>query len=109
MTPGSLELLKLNRLIHEPARLLILTALYPVARMEYLRLQREWRFKQGSLSSHLAILEKAGYVAIEKGFKGKYPQTWCSMTKKGREAFALYAQALKHVSKAADSSNEGRS
>jgi DNA-binding HxlR family transcriptional regulator len=109
MTRGSLELLRLDRIIHEPARLLILTALFPVARMEYLRLQREWKFKQGSLSSHLAVLEKAGYVAIEKGFKGKYPQTWCGMTKKGREAFAPYAQMLKDVSKAAESSNKGRS
>jgi DNA-binding transcriptional ArsR family regulator len=87
MTRGSLELLRLDRIIPEPARLLILTALYPVARMEYLRLQREWKFKQGSLSSHLAVLEKAGYVAIEKGFKGKYPQTWCPDDQKGARGF----------------------
>jgi len=99
MTRGSLELLKLDRLIHEPARLLILTALYPVAKMEFLRLQKEWKFKQGHLSSHLAKLEKAGYVAIEKRFKGKYPQTWCGMTKRGREALEAYAEMLKHVCK----------
>ena len=64
MTRGSLELLKLDRIIHEPERLVILTALYPVASMEYLRLQREWKFKQAKLSGHLAVLEKAGYVAI---------------------------------------------
>jgi DNA-binding HxlR family transcriptional regulator len=97
MTRGSLELLKLNRLIHEPERLMILTALYPVAKMEYLRLQREWKFKQGNLSFHLGILEKAGYVAVEKKFKGKYPQTWCSMTKKGRETLEAYAQMMKSV------------
>lgn len=97
MSRGSLELLKLDRLIHEPERLLILTALYPVAKMEYLRLQREWKFKQGNLSSHLATLEKAGYVAVEKKFKGKYPQTVCSMTKKGREALEAYARMLKYV------------
>ena len=109
MTRGSLELLKFDRVIHEPVRLLILTALYPVTKMEYLRLQKKWKFKQGALSSHLAILEKAGYVAIEKGFKGKYPQTWCSMTQKGREAFALYAEMLKEVSEAAESSDDAGS
>jgi len=57
-------------------------------------LSREWKFKQGWLSSRLAVLEKAGYVAIEKRFKGKYPQTICGMTKKGREALALYAEML---------------
>ena len=51
-------------------------------------------FKQGWLSSRLAVLEKAGYVAIEKRFKGKYPQTICGMPKKGREALALYAEML---------------
>lgn len=85
---------------------MILTALYPVAKMEYLRLQKEWKFKQGSLSSHLAVLEKAGYVAIEKRFKGKYPETICGMTKKGREALELYAEMLKQVTKVTDGEKE---
>jgi DNA-binding HxlR family transcriptional regulator len=87
----------LDRTIHEPARLLILTALYPVEKMEFLRLQRKWNFKQGNLSSHLRKLEKAGYVAVEKTFKGKYPQTWCGLTKRGREALYVYSQLLKSV------------
>ena len=91
--PNNLD--ALDRTIHEPGRLLILTALYGVEKMEFLRLQRDWRFKQGNLSSHLAKLEKAGYVAVEKTFKGKYPQTWCSLTKKGREALYAYSQLLK--------------
>jgi DNA-binding MarR family transcriptional regulator len=87
----------LDRTIHEPARLLILTALYAVEKMDFLRLQREWNFKQGNLSSHLRKLEKAGYVAVEKKFKGKYPQTWCSLTKRGREALYAYSELLKSV------------
>ena len=67
MTSGSLELLKLNRLIHDPGRLLILTFLYPVAKLDYLELKKRIRFSAGNLSSHLAKLEKAGYVAIENG------------------------------------------
>jgi DNA-binding MarR family transcriptional regulator len=106
MTRGSLELLKLDRLIHDASRLLILTFLYPVARVDYLNLQKRLGLSQGNLSSHLAKLERAGYVAIEKGFKGKYPQTFCSMTKKGRETFELYAEMLKQVSGTVESAKD---
>ena len=85
---------------------MILTALYPVAKMEYLRLERNWRFKQGNLSYHLAILEKAGYVAVEKKFKGKYPQTWCGMTRKGRETLEAYAQMMKGVFRTTEGEGE---
>ncbi len=91
----------LDRVIHEPARLLILTMLYPVPSIEFLKLQKVLAYTQGNLSSHLAKLEGAGYVALEKKFKGKYPLTICSLTKKGRAAFADYAEKLKKVSDAA--------
>jgi DNA-binding HxlR family transcriptional regulator len=91
------DLYAFDRTIHEPARLLILTALYPVEKMEFLRLERDWNFKQGNLSSHLRKLRDAGYVAVEKTFKGSYPQTWCSLTKKGREALYAYSELLKSV------------
>ena len=98
------DLYALDRTIHEPGRLLILTALYPVEKMEYLRLQREWKFKQGNLSSHLKKLRQAGYVSVQKTFKGSYPQTWCSMTEKGRDALYAYSQMLKEISKTTESS-----
>jgi len=97
MTRPQHNLDALDRTIHEPGRLLILTALYPVERMEFLRLQREWNFKQADLSSHLRRLKQAGYVAVEKTFKGNFPQTWCRLTKKGREALYAYAELLKSV------------
>ena len=87
----------LDPTIHEFGRLLILTALYRVERMEFLRLQREWNFKQADLSSHLRKLRKAGYVTVEKTFKGNYPQTWCRLTKRGREALYAYSELLKSV------------
>ena len=77
--------------------LMILTALYPVAKMEYIRLQKEWKFKQARLSGHLAVLEKA--ATLVKRFKGKYPETICGMTRKGREALELYAEMLKRLRK----------
>jgi winged helix DNA-binding protein len=79
----------------------------PVAKLDYLELKKRMRFSTGNPSSHLAKLEKAGYVAIEKRFKGKYPQTICGMAKKGREALALYAEMLKQVTKVTESPSEG--
>jgi DNA-binding MarR family transcriptional regulator len=64
------------------------------------------KFTTGNLSSHLATLEKAGCVLIQKGFKGKYPITVCSITKKGREALALYAEMLKQIAKVTESPRE---
>jgi DNA-binding MarR family transcriptional regulator len=103
---GSLEILKLNRIIHDPARLLILSFLYPVPKLDYLSLRKALKFTTGNLSRQLQILEKAGYVAIEKRFKGKYPETICGMTKKGREALALYAEMLKQVTKVTEGAKE---
>lgn len=106
MALGSLELLKLDRLIHDPSRLLILTFLYPVGKLDYLSLQKKLRLTTGNLSWQLRKLEKAGFVAIEKKFKGKYPQTICGMTRKGREALELYAQMLKQVTKVTEGAKE---
>ena len=106
MSRGSLEILKLNRMIHDPTRLLILSFLYPVAKLDYLELRKGMKVTTGNLSAQLQKLEKAGYVLIQKGFKGKYPTTVCSMTKKGREALELYADMLKQVTKVTESSSE---
>lgn len=66
VAPGSPEILKLNGIIHDRARLLILTFLYPVTKLDYLSLRKAIKFTTGNLSRQLQILEKAGYVAIEK-------------------------------------------
>lgn len=65
---------------------------------DFLYLQRECRLTQENLSSHLARLEHSGYVLIEKMFKGKYPLTFCSLTQKGRSAFADYVRKIRIVS-----------
>ena len=88
------ELAQLDRLIHEPARLMILMILEGAGEADFLYLQREGGFTQGNLSSHLAKLEEAGYVQIEKTFKGKLPLTLCRLTAKGEEAFRNYSQRM---------------
>jgi DNA-binding MarR family transcriptional regulator len=92
------DLTSLDRVIHEPARLMISTVLYAVREADFLYLQRECGLTQGNLSSHLAKLETAGYVSIEKTFKGKYPLTVCTLTVAGREAFETYARTMRAVS-----------
>ncbi|MBI5963843.1 MAG: transcriptional regulator [Chloroflexi bacterium] len=84
----------LDRLIHEPARLLIVTILSTAASADFLFLQREAGLTRGNLSAHLSKLEEAGYVKIEKTFKGKLPLTVCKLTAKGQKAYVAYRQQM---------------
>jgi DNA-binding transcriptional ArsR family regulator len=85
---------ELDRLIHEPARLLIVTILSTAASADFLFLQRETGLTKGNLSAHLSKLEEAGYVKIEKTFKGKLPLTVCKLTAAGKKAIIQYRQQL---------------
>jgi DNA-binding transcriptional ArsR family regulator len=95
------ELASLDRMIHEPARLMILTVLYAVTEADFLYMQNECGLTQGNLSSHLSKLEQGRYVSIEKTFKGKYPLTICRLTSKGRKAFEDYARIMQAATEAA--------
>jgi len=85
---------ELDRLIHEPARLLIVTILSTVESADFLFLQRETGLTKGNLSAHLSKLEDAGYVKIQKTFKGKLPLTVCKLTPAGTKAFTQYREQL---------------
>ena len=89
------ELATLDRVIHEPARLMIMTVLYAVCEAAFIYLQNECGLTQGNLSSHLARLEEERYVEVSKTFKGKYPLTICSLTSKGRKSFEEYARIMR--------------
>ncbi len=89
------SLVGVDRLIHEPSRSVILAVLSVVNRADFLYLQRETGLTKGNLSVHLSKLEAAGYVKIEKSFRGKLPLTLCSLTKEGGQAFENYRQQLK--------------
>ena len=88
------QIANLDRIVHEPARLSILTILDAVGEADFLYLQREGGFTQGNLSSHLAKLEEAGYVEIKKTFKGKLPLTLCSLTTRGERALRDYSRHM---------------
>jgi DNA-binding MarR family transcriptional regulator len=98
MRPMSNDLRSLSdvdRLIHEPSRSVILAILAAVESADFLYLQRETGLTKGNLSVHLSKLEEAGYVNIEKTYRGKIPLTLCRMTEKGRKAFDAYRKQLK--------------
>jgi len=89
------NLTELNRLVHEPGRLAIIALLAAVEEADFLYLLNETGLTKGNLSSHLAKLEAAGYVKIEKTYRGKIPLTICQLTPAGRTGFKQYRAALK--------------
>ena len=87
----------INKIIHEPARLLIVSLLYVVEELNFLFLKRQSNLTDGNLSSHLSKLENQGYVKVEKLFKGKKPETRLSLTEEGRTAFENYRKKMSQV------------
>ncbi|HLE27449.1 MAG TPA: transcriptional regulator [Anaerolineales bacterium] len=79
-----------DRLIHEPARLAIMAVLSACENADFAYLLNATGLSKGNLSAHLSKLEEGGYVAVTKGFKGKYPNTTCALTATGRKAFSAY-------------------
>ncbi|MEX1143277.1 MAG: transcriptional regulator [Anaerolineales bacterium] len=84
----------LDRVIHEPARLMLVMILSTVESADFLFLQGETGLTKGNLSAHLGKLEKVEYVRIEKTFKGKYPLTICRLTPAGRRALTNYRSSM---------------
>jgi DNA-binding MarR family transcriptional regulator len=93
------SLAEVDRLIHEPSRSVIMAILAAVESADFLYLQRETGLTKGNLSVHLSKLEQAGFVNIEKTYRGKIPLTLCRMTGKGRKAFDAYRNQLKQFVK----------
>ena len=85
---------QVDRLVHEPARLAILTNLFVVENANATYVLQQTGLTWGNLASHLAKLEDAGYVKVEKSFKGKKPQTTLSLTSKGRRALIAYRERM---------------
>jgi len=88
---------ELDRVVHEPGRLMIMALLSAVAEADFLYLQHETELNKGTLSSHLSRLEEAAYVDIKKTYRGKVPQTLLRLTRKGRRAFEQYRKTMKHA------------
>lgn len=92
-----IEDLDLDRLIHEPGRLAIVTVLSSVKDADFVFLQRTTGLSKGNLSSHLTKLEEAGLVRITKSFVGKKPNTNLSLTALGRRRTAAHWEQLEQL------------
>ena len=89
------RLAEIDRIIHEPARLMIAALLSAVEEADFQYLHQTTGLTKGNLSVHLSRLEEAGYVAIEKTFRKKYPLTLCRLTARGREVLDNYRKVIK--------------
>ncbi len=87
----------IDRVIHEPARYLIMAYLFVVESADFLFLQRQTGLTWGNLSSHLSRLEAAGYIVIQKEFLDKKPHTMLRLTGAGQQAFEQYRKNMKRT------------
>jgi DNA-binding MarR family transcriptional regulator len=89
-----------DEVIHQSTRLRIAAALNELGTrdmLEFGRLKRMLEVTDGNLATHLAALERAGYVAIDKDFVGRKPRTRAALTAKGRKALRSHVDFLRSV------------
>lgn len=88
---------KLDPLLHQELRLSIISFLAGVERADFKKLLEVTTATKGNLSVQLSKLQDAGYIAVNKSFKGNYPHTDCALTVEGRQAFETYVIELKKM------------
>jgi DNA-binding MarR family transcriptional regulator len=89
----------IDRVIHEPARLMIMAHLYVVDSADFLFLMRQTGLTFGNLSSHMAKLEGAGYIEVVKDYVDRKPHTMLRVTARGRAAFEEYRRGMDRLFK----------
>ena len=89
--------LQLDDTVHQRVRLGILAVLSEARRADFGYLRDALGLTDGNLSRHIAVLEQAGLVKVEKGFEGKRPRTWVEATRAGRRALAAEVKALREL------------
>lgn len=87
----------IDKVIHEPARLMILATLSAVESADFLFVERQTGLTRGNLSSHMSKLETAAYIDITKEFVDKIPRTLLRITENGRAALQHYIQNMKQI------------
>ena len=95
--PISSDFSEIDKLVHEPARLAVMSLLYVVDSADFTFVINQTGLTWGNLSSHLSRLEEAGYLEVQKSFKGKRPNTSLKLTQLGRESFQKYVNTMKDI------------
>ena len=75
-----------DEVVHQPTRLAIMVVLHEASRADFGYLKKALGLTDGNLGRHLTALDEAGYVALEKGYEGRRPRTWATLTSNGRKA-----------------------
>lgn len=88
---------RLDEVIHAPVRFSIVASLAKVENAEFAAVRDAVEVSDSVLSKQASQLEAAGYVKVTKGYVGKRPRTWLSLTARGREAFAAHLDALRAI------------
>ena len=86
---------KLDPLLHSELRLAVMSILAGVEDAEFSYLKKQTGATSGNLSVQIDKLSAAGYISVDKGFKGKVPCTTCKITPDGLDAFEKYVNALR--------------
>ena len=92
-----MQRIQIDRVIHEPARLIIFAHLYPDRRTDFVALMRQTGFTWGNLSAHLNRLEQVNYLVIKKEFQGRKPHTTLCLSETGKAAFRHYLAQMEIV------------
>ena len=88
---------RLDPVIHAPIRMSVVAALAGVDEAEFAHVRDAVEVTDPVLSKQAAQLEAAGYVKIRKGYVGKRPRTWLSLTSEGRRAYTAHLEALRAI------------
>ena len=93
---------EIDRLIHEPVRLVLVSSLFVVDEADFVYLANRTGFTSGNISSHMTKLERAGYVEVTKAIVGKRPRTTYKLTRSGRLAFKQYRSSVEGLLNASE-------
>lgn len=88
---------RLNDVIHSPVRLSIIATLAAAGEVEFKFLRDTVEVSDSLLSKHISTLESAGLVKVVKGYVGKRPNTWFSLTERGHREYARYKEILRQI------------
>jgi DNA-binding HxlR family transcriptional regulator len=87
----------LDKIIHEPVRLGIMTILYSIKSVSFSYLKKELKISDGNLFTHLKTLEKSQYISVKKAFINRKPQTTYEITDKGSKAYIEHVKNLEKI------------